>query len=43
MRQYESNKMVLKEDKLIEIAAALDIDITALKDHDVYSDLDLML
>lgn len=42
IRQYESNKMVPKEDKLREIAAALDVDITALKDHDIYSDLDLM-
>lgn len=42
IRQYESNKMVPKDDKLKEIAAALDVDVTALKDHDIYSDLDLM-
>ena len=42
IRQYESNKMVPKEDKLKEIANALNVDITALKDHDIYSDLDLM-
>lgn len=42
IRQYESNKMVPKEDKLKEIADALDIDVSALKSHDIYSDLDLM-
>ncbi len=42
IRQYESNKMVPKEDKLKEIANALDVDVSALKDHDIYSDLDLM-
>jgi len=34
--------MVPKEDKLKEIADALDIDVSALKSHDIYSDLDLM-
>lgn len=42
IRQYESNKMVPKEDKLNEIANALGVDPTALKDHDIYSDLDFM-
>ncbi len=42
IRQYESNKMVPKEEKLNEIANALGVDASALKDHDIYSDLDLM-
>ena len=42
IRQYESNKMVPKEDKLKEIANALNVDVSALKDHDINSDLDLM-
>lgn len=42
IRQYESHKMIPKEDKLKEIASALDVDVSALKDHDIYSDLDLM-
>lgn len=42
IRQYESNKMVPKEDKLKEIADALDVDVSALKSHDIFSDLDLM-
>lgn len=42
IRQYESNKMVPKEEKLKDIANALNVDVSALKDHDIYSDLDLM-
>lgn len=42
IRQYENNKMKPKAQKLKEIADALNVDVSALKAHDIYSDLDLM-
>lgn len=42
IRQYESGKMVPKEDKLNDIATALDVDISALADHNIESDNDVM-
>lgn len=42
IRQYKSHKMIQKKDKLKEIATTLEVDLSALKDHDIYSDLDLM-
>lgn len=42
IRQYESGKMVPKEDKLNDIAKALDVDVSALEDHNITSDNDVM-
>lgn len=42
IRQYESGKMVPKEDKLNDIAKALDVDVSALEDHNIASDNDVM-
>ncbi len=42
IRQYESNKMVPKEDKLNEIANALNVDPSALKAHGILNDLDVI-
>ena len=42
IRQYESGKMIPKEDKLNDIAKALDVDVSALEDHNIASDNDVM-
>lgn len=42
IRQYESEKMVPKEDKLNAIAKALDVDVCAFTDHAITSDCDIM-
>lgn len=42
IRQYESEKMVPKEDKLKAIANALDVDISAFTDHHINSISDVM-
>lgn len=42
IRQYESGKMVPKDDKLNDIAKALDVDVSALTDHNITSDNDVM-
>ena len=42
IRQYESGKMVPKEDKLNDIAKALYVDVSALEDHNIASDNDVM-
>ena len=42
IRQYESEKMVPKEDKLKAIANALDVDISAFTDHHIDSISDVM-
>ncbi len=42
IRQYESGKMVPKEDKLNDIAKALDVDMSAFTDHSIASDSDIM-
>ena len=42
IRQYESGKMVPKEDKLNDIAKALDVDVSALEDHNITSSNDVM-
>lgn len=42
IRQYESEKMVPKEDKLKAIAKALDVDVCAFTDHAITSDCDIM-
>jgi len=42
IRQYESEKMVPKKDKLEAIANALKVDTSALKDHHINSDSDIM-
>lgn len=42
IRQYESEKMVPKEDKLNDIAKALDVDVCAFTDHNITSDSDIM-
>ncbi len=42
IRQYESGKMIPKEDKLNDIAKALDVDVCAFTDHNITSDSDIM-
>lgn len=42
IRQYESEKMVPKEDKLKAIANALDVDVSAFTDHSIKSFSDIM-
>lgn len=42
IQQYEAGQMVPREDKLSDIAKALDIDVFALKDHNIVSDSDII-
>lgn len=42
IRQYESNKMVPKADKLADIAKALDVDVSALSDINITSKKEVM-
>ncbi|MFV0363242.1 MAG: helix-turn-helix domain-containing protein [Suipraeoptans sp.] len=42
IRQYESNKMIPKADKLADIARALDVDISALSDINITSRKEVM-
>ena len=42
IRQYESNKMVPKADKLKEIADALGVEPDTLKDHDIHGNADVL-
>ncbi|WP_139142300.1 hypothetical protein [Acetobacterium wieringae] len=42
IRQYKSHKMIPKETKSNEIDTTLELDVSPLKDHDIYSNLDLM-
>lgn len=42
IRQYESNKMIPKADKLADIAKALDVDVSALSDINITSKKEVM-
>lgn len=42
IRQYESEKMIPKKEKLEAIAKALDVDVSAFTNHNIDSDLDFM-